>query len=252
MASMVGTFTALPPCRGAAPFQQYRQLRSRSGLTRAADPDTELDARLEKLRLARGKTPYGQGAKGAGKGSKPEPAPAPAKGAKVAYDYTGESMHYEGPPHRGDLALNLLLGTTLVWLPLTAAALGRCLFVNYKFTDRRVIVQTTAPWKTEQTDIAYQEVKEVVTVARGFGLWGDMVITLRNGDKVEMRSLENFKDLKAYVLERRDALLPPDAPTGPASETSARPKGAQLTVEELMGEEPAPAAARGKGKKGFA
>ena len=27
----------------------------------------------------------------------------------------------------------------------------------------------------EQTDIAYQEVKDVVTVGRGVGLWGDMV-----------------------------------------------------------------------------
>lgn len=27
----------------------------------------------------------------------------------------------------------------------------------------------------EQTDIAYQEVKDVVTIGRGVGLWGDMV-----------------------------------------------------------------------------
>lgn len=35
----------------------------------------------------------------------------------------------------------------------------------------------------------YQEVKDVVTVGRGLGFWGDMVITLRNNDKVELRSL---------------------------------------------------------------
>ena len=35
----------------------------------------------------------------------------------------------------------------------------------------------------------YQEVKDVVTVGRGLGFWGDMVVTLRNGDKVELRSL---------------------------------------------------------------
>ncbi len=40
----------------------------------------------------------------------------------------------------------------------------------------------------EQTDVAYQEVKDVVTVGRG--LWGDLVVTLNNGDKVELRSLE--------------------------------------------------------------
>ena len=31
------------------------------------------------------------------------------------------------------------------------------------------------PNAVEQTDIAYQEVKDVVTIGRGVGLWGDMV-----------------------------------------------------------------------------
>ena len=33
---------------------------------------------------------------------------------KPVYDYTGETLFYEGHPHRGDLAVNLALGTTLV------------------------------------------------------------------------------------------------------------------------------------------
>ncbi len=49
------------------------------------------------------------------------------------------------------------------------------------------------PWLSvyadEQLDAAYQEVKDVKTVGRGVGLWGDMVVTLRNGDKIELRSL---------------------------------------------------------------
>ena len=41
----------------------------------------------------------------------------------------------------------------------------------------------------EELDVPYQEVKDVVTVGRGLGFWGDMVVTLRNNDKVELRSL---------------------------------------------------------------
>ncbi len=41
----------------------------------------------------------------------------------------------------------------------------------------------------ESLDAAYQEVKDVKTVGRGLGFWGDMVVTLRNGDKIELRSL---------------------------------------------------------------
>ena len=124
-----------------------------------------------------------------------------------------------GTPHRGDLAINVLLGSTLLWLPLTAAAVGRAAFIKYRFTDRRLSVSTDAPWKSEhaagiagvlsrrrlanahakaapatvlaeeQLDAPYQDIKDVKTVGRGLGFWGDMVITLRNGDKIELRSL---------------------------------------------------------------
>lgn len=46
------------------------------------------------------------------------------------------------------------------------------------------------PPAEKQTDCAYQEVKDVRVVSRGLGAWGDMVIELKNGDKLELRSLE--------------------------------------------------------------
>ena len=39
------------------------------------------------------------------------------------------------------------------------------------------------------------------------GLWGDMVVTLNNGDKVELRSVPRFQEMKAHILSRRDALV---------------------------------------------
>ena len=41
----------------------------------------------------------------------------------------------------------------------------------------------------EQLDAAYQEVTDVVAVPRGLGFWGDMVVTLRSKDKIELRAL---------------------------------------------------------------
>jgi nitrogen fixation protein len=49
----------------------------------------------------------------------------------------------------------------------------------------------------EQVDAAYQDVKEVRSVGRGVGLWGDMVVVLKNGDKVELRALPR---LVAFLL----------------------------------------------------
>lgn len=34
-----------------------------------------------------------------------------------------------------------------------------------------------------------------------------MVVTLNNGDKVELRSVPRFLEMKAHVLSRRDALV---------------------------------------------
>eukprot|EP00891_Asterochloris_glomerata_P007189 jgi/Astpho2/7189/gw1.00113.191.1_t len=111
-------------------------------------------------------------------------------------------MHFESPPHRGDLAFNVVLAATILWLPLTIAAISRAAFVKYKFTDKRLSVITSAPWKNEQLDAAYQEVKDVRTVGRALGLYGDVVVELRNGDKIELRSLPKFMELKKYILER--------------------------------------------------
>ena len=58
----------------------------------------------------------------------------------------------------------------------------------------------------EQLDAPYQEIKDVVTVGRGLGFWGDMVVTLKNNDKIEMRSLPKFKEVRDYVLKQRDSL----------------------------------------------
>lgn len=41
----------------------------------------------------------------------------------------------------------------------------------------------------EQLDAAYSDVKSVISIGRGIGYWGDMVVELRNGDKIEMRAL---------------------------------------------------------------
>ena len=62
--------------------------------------------------------------------------------------YGDETLWREVAPARADLIANLVLGVTLVWLPLTASAVGRCAFVTYRITDKRLTVKTEAPWKS--------------------------------------------------------------------------------------------------------
>lgn len=60
------------------------------------------------------------------------------------------------------------------------------------------------PAPEEKTDVAYQEVSKVVSIPRGVGLWGDMVVTLKNGDKVELRALDRC----GHAMLGQSALLP--------------------------------------------
>lgn len=114
-----------------------------------------------------------------------------------------EDVIFEGGPHRGDLILNLVLGFTLVWLPLTIGAITCALWLRYRITSRRVTV--TGGWLgRDRSDVIYSEMTKVVTIPRGFGFWGDMVITLKDGKRLELRSLPRFRELATYITERID------------------------------------------------
>lgn len=113
-----------------------------------------------------------------------------------------EEIVYEGPPARGEIIANVAMSWTLVWLPLTISAIGRGLWASYKITDKRVCVMSTSPLRTERTDVPIEEIVDVIAIGRGVGLWGDMVITLKNQEKIELRSLPDFKKLEEHIRSR--------------------------------------------------
>ena len=113
-----------------------------------------------------------------------------------------EEIVYEGPPARGEIIANVAMSWTLVWLPLTISAIGRGLWASYKITDKRVSVMSTSPLRTERTDVPIEEIVDVIAIGRGVGLWGDMVITLKNQEKIELRSLPDFKKIEEHIRSR--------------------------------------------------
>jgi nitrogen fixation protein len=118
-----------------------------------------------------------------------------------------EEVYYEGGPHIGDLITNILIGFTVLGIPLTVGAIVRALWLRFRITDRRISVM--GGWQgRDRNDVIYSEIVKVVTVPRGFGLWGDMVLTLRNGTRLEMRSVPKFRELAEYINERIAAKNP--------------------------------------------
>ena len=112
-----------------------------------------------------------------------------------------EDVHYDGGPARGDLIFNILFGFTLIGLPFTIGAVVRALWLRFRITSRRISV--TGGWMgKDKTQVVYSQITEVRTVPRGFGAWGDMVLVLQDGARLEMRSMPRFREVEAYILER--------------------------------------------------
>jgi hypothetical protein len=87
-----------------------------------------------------------------------------------------EESFYEGGPAIGDLIINLLIGLTVIGIPLAIGAIVRALWLRYRITNRRISV--IGGWMgQDRTDIVYSEIIKIVKVPRGLGTWGDMVVT---------------------------------------------------------------------------
>ncbi|MEA5529102.1 PH domain-containing protein [Dolichospermum sp. UHCC 0684] len=118
-----------------------------------------------------------------------------------------EEVYYEGGPHIGDLIFNLLIGLTVVGIPLAVGAIVRAIWLRFRITDRRICV--TGGWMgRDRFDVIYSEVVKVVKVPRAIGLWGDMAITLKNGTLIEMRAVPNFREVYDYINEKVAAKNP--------------------------------------------
>ena len=114
---------------------------------------------------------------------------------------SNEDVFYEGGPASGDLIINLLAGITLIGLPFTFGALVRALWVRYKITTRRISV--TGGWLgRDKTQIVYNQISEIRAIPRGLGSYGDMVLVLNDGARLEIRSIPNFREVEAYILEK--------------------------------------------------
>lgn len=111
-----------------------------------------------------------------------------------------EEVYYEGGPHKGDLVFSCLLAFTLVCIPITIGAIIRAVWVRYRITNRRISV--TGGWMgRNRTDLIYSEVTRVVVVPRGLGMWGDMAVQLKDGSRLELRSIPNFRELYEKITE---------------------------------------------------
>tara|TARA_B100000212_G_C27323489_1_gene511264 strand:- start:331 stop:741 length:411 start_codon:yes stop_codon:yes gene_type:complete len=109
-----------------------------------------------------------------------------------------EEIFYEGGPARSDLIINLLAGITILGLPFTFAAIVRALWLRYTISNKRITI--VGGWfGRSKTQVSLSNIEEIRSVPRGFGSYGDMVLILNDGSKVEMKSLPMFRDKQEFI-----------------------------------------------------
>lgn len=80
--------------------------------------------------------------------------------------------------------------------------MARAAWVRYKFTSRRISISSGFQGK-DQTEIIYRDI-ELVKYIRRLGGAADCVFTLRDGAKLEVRSIPDFDTVFEYIMERVD------------------------------------------------
>ena len=111
-----------------------------------------------------------------------------------------EESFYEGGPAKSDLIINLLAGLTLLGLPFTFAALVRALWLRYKITNKRITIN--GGWfGKNKTQLSLSNIDEIRSIPRGLGSYGDMVLILNDGAKVEMKSVPLFREKQNFIEE---------------------------------------------------
>ncbi len=111
-----------------------------------------------------------------------------------------EEIFYEGGPAKSDLFINLLAGITILGLPFMFAAIVRSLWLRFKITNKRITIE--GGWfGRNKTQVSLGNIVEIRSIPRGFGSYGDMVLILNDGSKVEMKSLPLFREKQKFIEE---------------------------------------------------
>ncbi|KAG5179483.1 hypothetical protein JKP88DRAFT_187817 [Tribonema minus] len=145
-------------------------------------------------------------------------APKPAKKEKVKLE--PEVTQFEGAPDISETFVPAVSVLTVIGIIPFAASLARQAWVRYTITSRRIRVVSGINGRDE-TEVVYPDIKRMVYVYRMFGRCGDVVMELRDGSKLELRSLPNFEENYNFILSRTTSACQEVSDTIKAKEPAA-------------------------------
>ena len=168
--------------------------------------------------------------------ARPKKSKAPkekVKGPAPAAVVVPEQTFWEGPSITETLIPGLSLFTVVGVIPFTAS-LARQAWTKYKFTNRRIEVASGFQGK-DVVQIIWREIADVKWLRRYGGAAGDLVFSLTDGSKLEMRSVPEFDRNLAFVMKQvsEDALQASDYPDKPARDFLAKVESGEEEPVEL-------------------
>merc|ERR1719152_361360 len=143
-----------------------------------------------------------------------------------------EQTFWEGPPSITETLIpGLSLFTVVGVIPFTAS-LARQAWTRYKITNRRIEVASGFQGK-DVVQIIWREIADVKWLRRYGGAAGDIVFSLQDGSKLEMRSVPEFDRNLAFIMSQVDdeCVSSSEYPDKPARDYQEK---------VAAGEEPAP------------
>jgi hypothetical protein len=54
----------------------------------------------------------------------------------------------------------------------------------------------------DRNDVIYKDIVDAVKVPRALGIWGDIVIVLKSGKRIQMRAVPRYQEVYDYIDER--------------------------------------------------
>jgi len=154
--------------------------------------------------------------------------------AAAAQQLVPEQTFWEGPPSITETVIpGISLFTVIGAIPFSAS-LARQAWTRYKITNKRLEVKSGFQGK-DVVQITWREIVEVKWLRRFGGVAGDLVLTLKDGVKLEMRSLPEFDRNLKFIMDQCAEGVDFDSgyPDGPAKEYMAKVESGEESAPVL-------------------
>jgi len=133
------------------------------------------------------------------KGPKQKGPPSTA----AAQQLVPEQTFFEGAPSITETFIPGLSLFTVVGVIPFSASLARQAWTRYKITNKRMEIQSGFQGK-DVVQITFREITDIKWLRRFGGAAGDLVLTLQDGAKVEIRSMPEFDRNLKFIFDQAD------------------------------------------------